>query len=70
MKVIPVFLALCLAAAPVVGMQVGGNIITITPEEVQGCRAGDGCVFATKAAILDALKAATDRARMGCGMHT
>ena len=70
MKHAAILVALSIATAPITAMTVDGNTITLTPEEVQGCRAGDGCVFATKAAVEEALKEAAARARMGCGTHT
>lgn len=70
MKHLAILIALSIATAPVIGMTVDGNRITLTDAEVAACGAGDGCVFATKAAVEEALRNAEARGRMGCGEPT
>ena len=70
MKHAAILVALSIATAPITAMTVDGNTITLTDAEVAACRAGDGCVFATKAAVEEALHKAENRGRMGCGTPT
>lgn len=70
MKSVPVFLALFLALAPVVGAERSGNIITLDGDELQACIDGDGCYIIPKDKLLEMMVKIHKSALLGCGERT
>lgn len=70
MKAVPIFLALSLALAPVVGAQRSGNVITLDDDELKECSAGDGCYVIPKAVLLKMMMKVHANTLLGCGERT
>ena len=51
MKLVTVFLAGCLASAPLCALEQDGLVITLTPEEGAACEEGGGCLVIPQAVV-------------------
>lgn len=70
MKPSAYLVALCLAFTPALAVQVEGNRLVLSPDEVEQCAAEGGCGLITRMALEAALKKAAEQASKQCGMRT
>lgn len=70
MKPAAYLVALCLAFTPALAVQVEGNRLVLSPDEVEQCAAEGGCGLITRMALEAALKKAAEQASKQCGMRT
>ena len=66
-------LALAIAAlvsAPVNAVQVEGNKLILSPDEVQACAEQGGCALLTRAQFEQAIFKAIEAGKQQCGMRT
>ena len=59
-----------LATAPVNAVQVEGNKLILSPEEIQACAEQGGCALVTRAQMEGALQKAFETGRQKCGVRT
>lgn len=69
MKTPMLIAALSLATAPVNAVQVEGNKLILSPEEVQACAEQGGCALATRAQMEKALSEAFKLGQQKCGVR-
>lgn len=63
-------IAISLCIAPALAVQVEGNRLILSPDEVEQCAAEGGCGLITRMALEAALKKAAEQASKQCGMRT
>lgn len=61
--------ALSLTAAPVNAVQIEGNKLVLSPDEMQACAAQGGCYLLTRAQLEGALNKAVEAAKSQCGLR-
>lgn len=69
MKTPMLIAALSLATAPVNAVQVEGNKLILSPEEVQARAEQGGCALVTRAQMEGALQKAFEAGRQKCGVR-
>lgn len=70
MKATFYFIAITLCIAPALAVQVEGNRLVLSPEDIERCNTEGGCALITRAQFEAAIKKAVEQAKQQCGMRT
>jgi hypothetical protein len=70
MKTSMLIAAVSLAAAPVNAVQLEGNKLVLSPEEIEACAEQGGCALVTRAQMEKALSEAFKLGQQKCGVRT
>lgn len=70
MKTLALIAAVSMATAPVNAVQVEGNRLVLSPEEMQACAEQGGCALLTRAQFEREVVKAFEAGKQQCGMRT